>query len=83
MTIESPYEPRKVVRKILNTLTEGKIETPTGISRKTGYDKRTVSKYMDMLEDMGVTSCQKIPLGKRQIRACRISERFKGKEGDK
>lgn len=74
---ERPYDPKKVASKIVDALTELKMATPAGICRKTGYDRRTVEKYLDLLDEFHVTTCKKIQLGQREITACSLTDRFK------
>lgn len=69
------YHPKTVTRRILDTLSNSEIETPTGIARKIGYNPKTVAKYIDMLEDLRLIECKKIPIGQKEIRACSIKRK--------
>lgn len=73
--MEKTYHPKTVTRKILNVLSKSDVETPTGIARKTGYNPKTVAKYVDMLEDLKLIECKRIPVGQREIRACSIKRK--------
>jgi len=68
----STYHPKTVARKIIDALSQSDVDTPTGIARKTGYNPKTISKYVEMLEDLGKVECKKIPIGNRQIKACSL-----------
>lgn len=77
MSKESPYAPKNVVNNIMQTLCnlkESEAETPTGIAKKTNYDKKTINRYLDLLESQGIVECKKISIGRRTIKACSLKE---------
>jgi len=69
------YHPKTVTKKILDVLSKSEVETPTGIARKIGYNPKTVAKYVDMLEDLKIVECKKIPFGQKEIRACSLKRK--------
>ena len=74
---KSEYHPKVITKRILKVLCHSEVETPTGIGRKTGYDGRTVAKYIDMLEGLDIVKCKEVPIGMRKIRACSLSDKSK------
>jgi predicted transcriptional regulator len=71
------YHPKVVTKRILKVLCDSEVETPTGIGRKTGYDGRTIAKYVEMLEGLGIVKCKEIPMGKRKVKACSLADESK------
>lgn len=65
------YEPITVVKEIMAILVgldNGYAETPTGLSKKIDYDKRTVEKYLNLLAYLDIVKFKKINAGHRKIK---------------
>lgn len=65
------YEPVTVVKEIMAILVgldDGYAETPTGMSKKINYDKRTVEKYLDLLVYLDIVEFKKINAGHRKMK---------------
>ena len=75
--MSSKYHPRTVTKKILNVLQKSEVETPTGIARKTGYNPKTIVKYIELLEELDRVQCTRVPIGKREFKFCSIKRERK------
>ena len=67
--------PKEVSRAILNVLNMRESDealTPTSIARRTGYNPKTVGKYVDCLEDLGFIKVTVLPVGNKTIKLCTI-----------
>ena len=74
------YEPKEMARKIMTELGKTGDATPTTIARNLGYSPKTVSKYVDLLEDLGHIQCRTIHMGTKKIRSCHLFEREESNE---
>jgi predicted transcriptional regulator len=70
--LSEKYHPKTVTKKILAVLQKSEAETPTGIARKTGYNPKTIVKYIEMLEELDKITCTRVPIGKREFKICSI-----------
>ena len=68
--------PKEIVRKILDALREGG-NTPTGLSRKIDYNRRTILKYIEVLEYLGFVKVVRLPIGNKTICICELKEKKK------
>ena len=66
------YHPKTVTKKILDVLQKSEADTPTGIARKTGYNPKTIVKYIEMLEALDKVECTRVPIGKREFKICSL-----------
>lgn len=69
-------DPATVAKEVANALEQEENATPTGISHITGYDSRTVRKYVNLLEEFGLARCVEVPLGlsgARKMRVCSLT----------
>jgi predicted transcriptional regulator len=71
--MEEKYHPKTIVRKITEALSRSEIETPTGIAHKIGYNPKTVAKYVEMLEELKIVECKRVPLGQKEIKVVKLS----------
>lgn len=71
------YHPRTVTKRILDVLQKSEVETPTGIARKTGYNPKTIIKYIELLEDLDRVNCLRVPIGNREFKVCSIKRENK------
>jgi len=69
------YHPKTVAKKIMDVLSKSEVETPTGIARQIGYNPKTVAKYVEMLEELKLVECKKVPVGQKEIRVCSIKRK--------
>jgi len=57
--------PKTVVSEILNNFSEN--ETASSIARKINYNPKTIAKYLELLEYLGILKSYKVKIGLRTI----------------
>lgn len=66
----SKYHPKTVARAVLTILQDVEVDNPASIARKTGYNPKTIIKYIELLEDLGFVKVFRIKIGKREYKMC-------------
>lgn len=57
--------PKTVVSEILNNFSEN--ETASSLARTINYNPKTIAKYLELLEYLGILKCNKVKIGLRTI----------------
>jgi|Deesub1362A_J573_1020465.scaffolds.fasta_scaffold36089_1 predicted transcriptional regulator len=68
------YDPRKIVREVIKVVAEEEVATPTRISERIGLDRRTVTKYVELCEDLEIIKCKDIASGEKTIKVCYLTD---------
>lgn len=66
------YNTAQMIKEICSCLIK-KVDTPSGVARCTKYDPRTVSKYVEIAEELGIIKCDEMEMGRNKVRFCTIN----------
>lgn len=74
---QKAYGTDDMIKKICGCLIKEEKQTPSSLARCIDANPKTVQKYVEVANKLGILKCEDIRMGKNQVKVCRINPKYR------